>query len=93
MPGVRISVRRLMLVVAIAALICGGLAWWRRVSRLGEDHASFVPFCVMMERTYRGETGPGDVERFRYWSAMREKYERAAESPWWPMPPDLPAPR
>ncbi len=81
----RLTIRRLMLVVAIAGLVLGVLVERRaRFLRIAARHkipASDPAF------NYRGFYIP---RRLIYHGMMESKYERAARYPWLPVAPDPP---
>ena len=99
LPRVRFTVRRMMVAVAIAGVLVGGLRM-RRLSAvyqaLSESNANDEDFYLAAlsdrfklghpsyERTFR--------DRLDYHRSMRVKYERAARRPWLPVPPDPPEP-
>jgi hypothetical protein len=95
MPRVRFTVRRLMIAVAVFALVLGGLvARGRHLRQVGDE----------FERKGRElflKVGRGDwiekstVEENRwlyYYLNMGYKYREAARHPWLPVGPDLPEP-
>jgi hypothetical protein len=100
LPRVRISIRLLMALVAIAglalaaAIMAGRSAEFRaRAEHQAESEA--------LSRAYADEArGPGgDGQRVArgeqmaaYHRALRLKYERATRSPWWNPEPDPPVP-
>lgn len=104
LPRVRFTVRRLMVVVAVAAVAIGGAAWVVRVGRLASDyrrlharHSSEVQrYHEEASKALRSRNG-----RDRYVLASRladyharleSKYGHAAHNPWLPVDPDPPPP-
>jgi hypothetical protein len=88
-PQTRLTIRRLMLVVAIAAAVAGwAVERHRRFADLARRHATALA---------RGTDSGGVVLTFdtptrRWRSGLQAKYERAARSPWLPVEPDPPEP-
>lgn len=86
----RLTIRRLMAVVAMAAVLSRIPAWmaWRRkqFQELSWSHAG-ESFAV----TRFPGVGPKHP-RWLYHRAMMEKYRNAANHPWWPVLPDPPKP-
>ncbi len=85
LPRVRFTVRRMIVAVAIVALIAGGTRlhilsreYNRRAMRYGAMSA--------MSRHHLGEPIVG------YYADLSEKYERAARYPWLPVAADPPVP-
>ncbi len=103
LPRVRFTVRRMMVAVAIVALL---LAWMQMQKRMVELRKSYEFQSALhggeevVEREgglfirFRGgrrEVKP-NARRAAYHAAMRRKYERAARYPWLPVAPDPPMP-
>jgi hypothetical protein len=84
-PRLRFTVRRLMLVVALAACSVWGYRMWR-VSReyaRVERHRTHYPI---------GYPSADAAEKAAYDAALARKYQRAARYPWLPVEPDPPQP-
>jgi hypothetical protein len=91
----RLTLRRLMLLVASAALGLGALAWHGRMERLSQEYA-------MRSLSFRRNGGPRPrfpapaarplSARERWEDEMVAKYHRASERPWLPVAPDPPPP-
>jgi hypothetical protein len=91
MPRFRFTVRRMMVAVAVVAvLLAMAVTLSHRRSRfesLRDYHASRAPYVWL---------GPMGTlwERQGEWHwAMKRKYERAARYPWLPVAPDPPEPK
>lgn len=89
LPRVQFTLRRMMILVAIAALIAGGMAGLERrrlrLLEIAEAHA--VPIRVM--------TADTDINRpeWQWHFAMYAKYSQAARHPWLPVEADPPEPK
>jgi hypothetical protein len=101
----RFTLRGLMVLVVIVALISGGLTLAVR-ARDYRAQAAYHVHCVQHPpRLIRGNAltdqrtdDPIETERriqewVVYHAAMRDKYQKAALSPWLPIEPDPPEPR
>jgi hypothetical protein len=92
LPRFRLTVRRMMIAVAVVAIAIPTYSWLLEVARKAESYRN-------MARYYRTViTSPGAtpeyLERFASWrSAMIRKYDRAVLSPWLPIEPDTDMPR
>jgi hypothetical protein len=82
----RITVRRLMVAVAIFGIMAGGGVEARR------RHDRFL--AVAERHWWATLTWPLrlDPREFEWHRAMQAKYERAARYPWLPVAPDTPVP-
>ncbi len=91
-PRVRFTVRRLMVAVALAALVAGLIARSRQMSEVAARHEAGVIEHSQMMPLPNG----GLVELLDNWGqwhrAMAEKYRRAARYPFLPVWPDPPGP-
>jgi hypothetical protein len=100
----RITVRRLMVAVAVVALLIGvGVEVERRrerYSRLARQHAvvrdELHKFLMIVPPSASVEFF-GDRKAIAalvgYHGRLKEKYERAARDPWFPVEPDPPEPK
>ena len=96
----RISLRMLMALVAIAALIMAGVVLVKRSSEFGalaEEQEESEMASIEYADDARGESGdPQRVARGEQMAAyhreLRIKYERAATYPWLPIERDPPPP-
>ena len=78
-PRVRLTVRALTIVVAIAALLTGGFVLARRSAHYRRE-------ALYHSRAAAGAAGAkGD-----YHDRLVKKYKRAAYRPWFPVDPDPP---
>lgn len=97
LPRVRFTVRRMMVGVAIVALILVGsrIVWLRhRYRNLAQsyDVKEFaLAFGVQDERV--SVESVRAWKKIEYYAALKRKYERAASRPWVPVPPDPPPPQ
>jgi hypothetical protein len=98
----RLTVRWLILAVALAGLALGGDRWHRRAMARRADYRSRALVHGVKEEVYgglfrgclRGGTIPRpDPRQADDHAAMRRKYEAATTSPWFAPPPDPPEPR
>ena len=96
-PRVQFTVRRMMIGVAVVALLTGTTraGWrWYYCTQWAGAHARLkaigFPTCGMIERT------PDDERYGRrlsdYHAGLEAKYLRSAWCPWEPIPPDPPRP-
>ena len=95
MPRVRFTVRRLMIAVAIIALVLGGLvARGRHLRHVGDEFQRKGRKLYLKYR--RGdwiEKSTVEANRWLYYYLnMSYKYREAARHPWLPVGPDLPEP-
>ena len=82
----RLTVRGLMVAVAIVGLMSGGRIWLIRRA------AAFRDRVVMVKMSFARSEGFTRA-RSEWLLEMWAKYERAARSPWLPVAPDPPEPR
>ena len=104
-PRPRITVRRLMIAVALIALGMGvgrvawlGITYRRRADWHAVRHEIARDRVVWAERMVgRGYLAPGAKlaaeSEADYHAALGRKYEHAAARPWLPVEPDPPGPR
>jgi hypothetical protein len=90
-PRIRLTVRGMMLAVAILAVVLGVLIERRRRFRAiaggyRSEQASHSSILISLGRN------PAIAERDAWLRKMVAKYERAAGCPWLPVPPDPPDP-
>jgi hypothetical protein len=86
------TLRWLLLLIAFSALICWMIVRRRHFldlasyheMRLSRDSSGRSPFIREGSGVYR-EGGPSTAE---WHGAMAQKYRRAADAPWLPLPPD-----
>jgi hypothetical protein len=97
-PRLRFTVRRLMTVVAVVAVLLGGFSLGRRsayLNRLWLDHRREADRIARLAVT--GSVVPSDRRssgaRFLWHCEMASKYGYAASHPWLPVEPDPPEPR
>lgn len=83
----RFTVRWLMLLVAIVALLFGGLAITR------SRRASFLKRSEELRWSAYVERHGGSIKAAEYCEQLAPKYEYAARHPWLPLSPDPPEPR
>ena len=94
----RFTTRRLMVLVAVVALAFEAerlLRWRAHCLMKAEVHADRANDFIsgLTEVCFENET-PGMRGRLqRHWTALAEKYRRAARYPWLPVAPDPPPPR
>jgi hypothetical protein len=98
LPRVRFTVRRIMLAVAVVAIVLGGLRLWclsAHYRALAEVHRQKADEVV--RGTYAGPGGSYHLEwcawpspNKEYHLRLKENYERAASRPWLPVEPDPP---
>jgi hypothetical protein len=102
-PRVRFTVRRLMAVVAVLAVLLGAGAEVVRLARLAEDYRQRAKYFVAAEDvrnlTVAAErmVDPGAARKpdriAAHYAQLRRRYERAAARPWLPVAPDPPEPK
>lgn len=85
-PRFRSTVRRMMLAVAVAGLICGGEVLRRRRAAFAE-RATMLRWSEYVERLGAHRPAVADHR-----DRLARKYERAARQPWLPVAPDPPEP-
>jgi hypothetical protein len=99
-PGVRFTVRRLMVVVAVLSLMLGLEARRERLLRLCSHHAEQSTLAMIVQQSNQpvavdavGAQQPGaslfPTPRSEWHARMSMKYEAAASHPWLPVEPDL----
>jgi hypothetical protein len=91
LPRVRFTVRRLMVAVAVAAVVLGGLAYAARLAQLRRLYYRRATELRYAEQTYRHPSYRDevqDVAAANRLGQMAEKYEKAADRPWLPVAPD-----
>jgi hypothetical protein len=94
LPRLRFTVRRLLLVVAVAA--CGG--WGVKLWRLSREYAEIAKMHREWEPTFRWLPDKSlwlaeySISREHYHDPIARKYERAARYPWLHVEPDPPEP-
>ncbi len=89
-PRPRLTVKRAMMAVALAALVLSvSVHRWRR---LEADYRQMESFCANMERSFQGSRDPRDIALAGYFGSLRRKYEAAERRPWLPLAPDPPVP-
>jgi hypothetical protein len=99
-PMRRISIRMLMVLVAIAGLAMAGAIMVRRSTEfraLAEEQADAEMMSMSYADDARGEGGDSQrvargEQMAAYHRELRAKYERAARYPWLPVEPDPPEP-
>ena len=77
-PSVRLTVRALTIVVAVAALLTGGFVLARRSAH------------YRREALYHSRAAARAAAKDDYHDRLVEKYKRAAYKPWFPLDPDPP---
>jgi hypothetical protein len=100
LPRVRFTVRRMMVAVAVIAILIEGVSLWQRAAL----YRWKVRHHAMMERSsviavVEGPKAADNAELARlsevwstYHAAMKQKYEYAVTRPWIYVPPDPPQP-
>jgi hypothetical protein len=98
-PRVRFTVRTLMALVAVAAIVFGGALLWHTASSYREKalyHANLQSSMIMafgdLDSVDEAELARVSEAWRTCHSALRRKYERAASRPWEYVPPDPPEP-
>jgi hypothetical protein len=98
-PRFRLSIRRMMIVVAIVAACFWGSASIRRRGRFSDMARIWgnteAALCETAQGSVPGPHGDPAYNRVlaEYSGKMRMKYERAARYPWLPVEPDPPEPK
>jgi hypothetical protein len=98
LPRVRLTLRRMMIAVALAAIGCWIVADIERRShfrRLAEYHSSkmYPDIACNAGGLYIEGEGIVSQDRVLWHRALHDKYERAVRRPWLSVEPDLPAPK
>ncbi len=86
-PRVRFTLRRMMIAVAIVAILLGLAEMTRRRRAAFREKSTAIRWSEYVEG--HGKRRPEIAEHYR---RMAEKYERAARYPWLPVAPDPPEP-
>ena len=99
LPRLRFTVRRLAAVVAIVAVVLGGVRLWRLSGsyremaelhrRKSEEVVRGMYFDASGESYHREWPSPNK----EYHLLLKAKYENAAAHPWLPVSPDPPEPK
>ena len=102
MPRVRFTVRRMMVAVAVLAVVLGaGEATRKRRSRFGREagfHGAFMrlyarsPPVHFPNKERLASHRRSLAEKKAYHESLAGKYEQAARHPWLPVAPDPPEP-
>jgi hypothetical protein len=97
LPRPRLTIRRLMVLVAIAGLILGAaiplLERRRRFARIMNSHWAEVDRWALKVGLFRPETiGRSPTAKVGWHAEMASKYRHAARYPWLPVWPDPPEP-
>ena len=93
LPRVRLTVRQLM--VAVAAVVLGGLAYAARLAEIRRAYRRRAAELRYAEQTYRHRSYRDEVEdpaAADRLGRLAEKYEKTADRPWLPVAPDPPGP-
>ncbi len=89
LPRPHLTIRRLMLVLAVAATVAGwAIERHKRFGDLARRHAT----ALALGTDSGGVVLTFDTPTRRWRSGLRAKYERAARYPWLPVEPDPPEP-
>lgn len=96
LPRPRFTVRRMMLAVALLAVLLGA----DKLRQQSAQYRERAEECAIYETDSRGvlmDEGDPDRRVFlareaEYYSRLKAKYERAARYPWLPVKPDSPEP-
>ena len=83
-PRPRITVRRLMIAVAIAGAVLGLVARRERSRRISDHH--------LAQALRIARSGTSNLVRLEWHSAMFVRYSDAARHPWMPLGADPPEP-
>jgi hypothetical protein len=104
LPLVRFTVRRMMVALAVMAVVMGIIEGLRRrrdsFQRRAIECAQRVSAGIMDEQSARitnrfnhdVRTGSAYNQLVEHYDALRVKYEQAAARPWWIVSRDLPEP-
>jgi uncharacterized membrane protein YhhN len=88
----RFTVRRMMALVALAAMVLGLVAWM--VRRAAEYRAKAVFYeGMIVTMIWKDSSPPPELARQLWAGEMASKYRYAASYPWWPVAPDEPEPK
>ncbi len=94
LPQIRFTVRRMMVLVAIVALIMWGEIRRARFERvklhLEAEWKEMASMCSDGLPSPTPESDAAAVAKINYLRTMRPKYDRAARYPWLPVDPDPP---
>ena len=95
-PRPRITVRRLLVLIALVGIGLGGSDWVRRrrahAEAMAEHHSSL--FFAAMRPIPPDDPDPFPWKKWAdYHLALEFKWRRAARRPWLPFEPDPPEPR
>ena len=88
----RFTVRRMMVAVAAVALFLGGGVWVLDLARRSGEYRMKATEAAEQERILRDTTRRDPrwaaefAEYARFWSSVKDKYDRAARYPWLPLP-------
>jgi hypothetical protein len=102
-PRLRFTVRRLLLVVALAATSVWGVKMWRlsrEYARRAQSYtdSEWLEKGILVHKVAQGELAGYHAllsqhkQRAAFYAAQARKYERAARDSWLPVEPDPPAP-
>lgn len=100
MPLPRMTTRRWMIAVAIMGVLMAAEATRRRWAELSAEYRQAATLHRALTEVYRSGAhldsrveDPADTLRLvAHQLRLAEKYERAAQRPWLPVPPDPPEP-
>ena len=107
LPRMRFTIRRLMVAVAVLAMVIGAIEGLRRRRESFEERAKMfaqkVSDAFNDEQNYRmshrsstfaydPRTTSAYNQLVEHYSALQEKYQQAAARPWLPVAPDAPEP-
>lgn len=94
LPRPRLTIRRLMILVAVVGLL---VAIWtegeRRRQRFRDRVRDYAHSAIYLRLHAILDNRPPDPVRSAWFKAMQEKYEFAARYPWLPVSPDPPEPK
>ena len=99
LPRARFTVRRLMVVVALAATVMGSVTYLKR--RSVQFRAIYLKQAFKAEEwhylwgkleTRRDSRSVNPFTKYKFHNFMAEKYDLAARRPWLPVNPDPPEP-
>jgi hypothetical protein len=88
LPRIRLTVRRLMLAVAVVALVI----WLGRIYQLRQMYLEKVLDNKVALRQLDSGISCYTEDHTNWHEAMKQKYEHAARHPWLPVEPDPPYP-
>jgi hypothetical protein len=96
LPRVRFTVRRLMVAVAVAAIVFAACIWMHtravRFRRAAQSYREQLTEYMRRPTARRRGHHIPDRRVVRYYVGMAEKYEYAGRHPWLPVAPDPPEP-